>query len=733
MARKSKKNTNPTPLTVLLWTLAVIGKPIYFLFSKIVIFFIFIISVSIQSIPRIKLEFLRLNLFEIRLTKTLFKKRKIKYKIKKRYILLFTLSLLTITFYLLVLKDLPSLKDLKNYNPDVSTKIYDRNGILLYKIYKDENRTLINLKDIPIYVRLATLAAEDAEFYNHSGFSIKGIIRSLFENIGSKELKGGSTITQQLIKNTLLSPEKTISRKIKEIILAVELENNYTKDAILEMYLNEVAYGGTAYGIAEASNLYFGKSIENVNLAEAALLAGLPKSPTNYSPTGGGVEIAIQRQKDVLKLMRINKFITEDEEKEARETPITFISKRIDIKAPHFVMYIKKILSEKYGEDILQKGGLEITTSLDSSIQELSEKIVKQEIEKLNNLNVKNGSALVINPKTGEILAMVGSKDYFDEKIDGNVNVLERLRQPGSSIKLVNYAYALSHDYNPASILDDSPITYNISGSKPYSPKNYDGKFVGKLSLRNAFAQSRNIPAVKVLASYGVQKMVEQGQKMGITTWNDPKNYGLSLTLGGGAVKATDLAKVYATVANYGKTPELIPILQVKNYKGKLLEKNNPKSNQTLDPRIAFQIIDILNDNNARAPEFGYNSSLVIKNHPEVAVKTGTSNELRDNWTVGFNQNYLVLTWVGNNDNSEMSHIASGITGAAPIWNKIISTLLSDKKSYEWQIPQGLIKVMCNGKPEYFKYDNIPTSFCKPTPTPDTTNNTEGQKAPQIL
>ncbi len=625
-----------------------------------------------------------------------------------------------LAFYFFILRGLPSPKELTRREPEVSTKIYDRNGSLLYKIYKDKNRTITPLTQIPAHVRLATLAAEDAEFYDHIGFSLKGIFRALVSNSQNGSLQGGSTITQQLVKNVLLTPERTLTRKIKELILSVEVEKTYTKDQILGMYLNEVSYGGTAYGIQEGSESYFGKDVKDLNLAEAAFLAGLPKSPTSYSPFGQNPDLAFERQREVLHLMTINKFITETQEKEAASTRLTFLPNKTEIKAPHFVMYIRQLLVDKYGEDLVEKGGLEVTTSLDLPTEEMAEEVVKTEVAKLKGLHVGNGAALVINPQTGEILAMVGSKDYFDVADDGNVNVLTRLRQPGSSIKVVNYAYALSNGYTPASIIDDSPITYVTPGTTPYTPKNYDGQFRGKITLRSALAESRNIPAVKVLASYGVAKMVEEGKEMGITTWEDSSNYGLSLTLGGGAVKAIDLAKVYATIANFGKKPELLPILQVKDYKGKVLQvKQVVQVEQVLDPRVTYSLIDILKDNSARAPEFGFNSALVIKNHPEVAVKTGTSNDLRDNWTAGFNQNYLVLTWVGNNDNSGMSRIASGITGASPIWNKIMTAILKDVPSVDWKIPEKMVRINCLGKGEWFLEGKVPTTYCKPTTSPN--------------
>ncbi len=673
--------------------------------------------------------------FKIIIKKKFSRREKLKIKLSVIFIFLFTTLVTGVSlFYFYILKTLPSPDELANKSPQVSTKIYDRNGNLLYKIYKDQNRSIVPLSQIPVHVRLATLAAEDAEFYNHPGFSLKGISRALIEDAHTGSLQGGSTITQQLVKNVLLTPEKTLIRKIKEIILSVEVETTYTKDQILEMYLNQVSFGGTSYGIQEAAQEYFGKNVGELDLAEAAFLAGLTQSPTTYSPYGAKPEEGIARQRDVLHLMTINKFITSEQERITKEEKLTFIAKRSAIRAPHFVMYIRNLLVQKYGEEMVEKGGLEVTTSLDLQIQEMAERIVKEEVNKLKGLNVGNGAALVVNPTTGEILAMVGSTDYFNAANDGQVNVTLRLRQPGSSIKVVNYAYALSlKEYTPATLINDSPITFVTAGSPPYSPVNYDGQYRGNVTLRSALAQSRNIPAVKILASYGVSKMINQGILMGITSWGDPSKYGLSLTLGGGAVTALDLSKVYSTLANGGKRPETLPVLQVKNYKGKLLEKNSANVTQVLDPRVSYLLTDILKDNHARSPEFGFNSYLVIKDHPEVAVKTGTSNDLRDNWTAGYSQKYLVITWVGNNNNAPMSRIASGITGASPIWNKIMSTLLSHEPSNDWTVPGGLVKVNCpGGKSEWFKDDNVLSNFCSPPP-PSPTPSPIVEKPDKIL
>jgi 1A family penicillin-binding protein len=717
--------------------LILIGKPFYFLLSRLIIGAAFVLylfrrPIKIKKSAKKKIIYKRLSLPKISIPKVKLPKLKLPKIRFGSKLLIFTLFIFLIILcsYLLIFRGLPKPSELTSRQPEVSTKIYDRNGNLLYKIYKDKNRTIIPLTDIPQTVRLATLAAEDAEFYSHPGFSVRGIFRAIKTDIKSGSMQGGSTITQQLVKNVLLSPEKTITRKVKELILSIEVETFYTKDQILEMYMNEVSYGGTAYGIEEASESYFGKDVKDLTLAEAAFLAGLPKSPTLYSPFGQNPNLAFERQREVLHLMRINKFITKDQEDEALNSSIRFEPNKTEIKAPHFVMYIRQILVDTYGEDLVEKGGLEVTTSLDLPTQEMAENVVKTEVERLKGLSVGNGASLVLNPQTGEILAMVGSKDYFNVASSGQVNVTLRLRQPGSSIKVVNYAYALGNGYSPASIIDDSKITYVTPGTTPYSPVNYDGKFLGKITLRSALAQSRNIPAVKVLASYGVTKMVEEGKNLGITTWNDPSNYGLSLTLGGGAVRAIDLAKVYSTIANYGERPEFTPILEIKDYKGKVMiaKKDSLAENRekVLDPRVAFMLIDILKDNFARAPEFGLSSYLVIKDHPEVAVKTGTSNDLRDNWTVGFNQNFLVLTWVGNNDNSPMSRIASGVTGASPIWNKIMTAVLNGLPSIDWKAPEGMSKVNictitgslpCNGCPtrqEWFFDEKKPTKSCTP-------------------
>jgi 1A family penicillin-binding protein len=721
--------------------LAFIGKPFYTGLLSLFIFSIYFYYGVTKILRKHEFFFLRLRslpLTEIRRAllkpKLLFLRFGFRPKTKDAKKLILKISILTVTvifittfFWTFILEGLPSPKALAERAPEVSTKIYDRNGTLLYKIYKDKDRAPVPLSSLPPAVILSTLAIEDSQFYYHNGFSIKGMARAALKNIIHGDVTGGSTITQQLVKNTLLSPEKTIIRKTKELILAVEVELYFSKDQILEMYLNEVPYGGVAYGIEEASEIYFGKGASDLTLAEAALLAGLPKSPTKYSPYGANPESAFLRQREVLNLMVADGFITEEEKENALNEKVNFANNTTQILAPHFVMYVKNVLEEKYGKEVVEKGGLEVTTTLDLNIQKMAENVVAEEVAKLKGYHVANGAALVVNPQNGEILAMVGSKDFFDVASQGNVNVLTTLQQPGSSIKIINYAYALSHGYTASSIIDDSPIAFNMRGSPPYSPKNYDGKFVGNLTLRSAFAQSRNVPAVKVLSSYGVKNMVEQGQKMGITTWDNPSNYGLSITLGGADIKPVDLAQAYAVIANYGTKVDFNPIAKITNYKGQVLEDDTKREGvQVVDPRVAFILTDILKDNNARAPAFGYNSLLNIPGHKEVAVKTGTSNSLRDNLAVGYNQYFLVTTWVGNNDNTPMARIASGVTGATPIFNRIMTNLLANISNHPWEDPAGVRKVsicysykkpdseevVINKYEEWYLEENIPKNSC---------------------
>ncbi len=630
----------------------------------------------------------------------------------------FKVGLITIFSGLVLLwfftKDLPSPKQLTSRSLSQTTKIYDRNEVLLFNVYTNENRTVVPLSEIPDNLKNATIAIEDKDFYKHKGFDIYGIIRALTSNVLHREVQGGSTITQQLVKGVFLSPERTISRKVKELYLAFRVEMAFSKDKILEMYLNQVPYGGTTFGVEAAAEQYFGKDVKDLTLAESALLAGLPQAPSYYSPFGQDQSRAKARQKQVLSRMVADGYITRDVAEKAGEEPLNYKSSITNIRAPHFVMYVKEYLAQKYGEEYATQAGLKVKTTLDVDLQEKAQKIVSDNIDKLKPYNVGNGAALVTKPGTGEILAMVGSRDFFDIAHDGNVNVTTALRQPGSSIKPINYATALEHKLiTPATIIMDVPTTFG--GVPAYRPVNYDGRFHGPVPVRYALANSYNIPAVKVLALNGVSEMIKQAEAMGITSFVDESRYGLSLTLGGGEVKMTDMATAFGVFANAGVREDLNPILKIEDANGKIIEEAKPKlAKRVLSPQTSFLISSILSDNGARTAAFGPSSQLVVRGKT-VAVKTGTTDDKRDNWTIGYTPTYLVATWVGNNDNRPMNPaITSGVTGAAPIWNEIITELLKDKVNETFKVPSGVNAMTicsttggqksegCNNRVEYF-------------------------------
>lgn len=614
-------------------------------------------------------------------------------------------ALLVWSLYWFILRDLPSPTKLARYDVPQATKIYDRNGKLLFDIFVEQNRSPVPLKDIPKIVQQATIAIEDKNFYKHAGINpLGGVIRAMVASLINRKLQGGSTITQQLVKSALLTPERTLSRKIKEFLLSPLVELLYSKDKILELYLNSVPYGGTAWGIETASEKYFGKQIRDVTLAEAAILAGLPQAPTVYSPFGAHPELALERQREVLHRMQVEGYITKEEEQAAADTPVTF-RKETGIQAPHFVMYVKEQLVNTYGEHLVERGGLKVTTTLDLDLQQYAQATVAAEVAKLNRINVGNGAALITKPSTGEILAMVGSVDYFASP-SGTFNVTTALRQPGSSIKPINYAIGIENKkVTPATMFLDVPTCFgNAPGQPAYCPKNYDGKFRGPVQLRFALGNSLNIPAVKMLYLNSVRDMVASASAFGLDTLKDPERYGLSLTLGGGEVRMTDMAEAFSVFANAGIRHDLVSILKVTDKHNKILEEHTDPNigkdipsqllltgTRVISPETAFLISHILLDNNARSEAFGPSSSLVIPGHA-VSVKTGTTNDLRDNWTIGYTPQYLVVTWVGNNDNSPMNNaLVSGVTGAAPIWNKLMRRILEGKPDIWPKQPDNVI------------------------------------------
>jgi len=619
--------------------------------------------------------------------------------------------------FFITIQNLPNPNALSQTPLPQTTKIYDRHHILLYEIYATQNRTLISLSDIPTYLKEATIAIEDKNFYTNPGFDIAAIMRAFFSNISGNELQGGSTITQQLIKSSLLTPEKTLTRKMEEIILAFWAEKIYTKKQILEMYFNQVPYGGTAWGIEAASEVYFNKHVNNLDLAQCAFLAGLPRAPTFYSPFGATPNLWKNREKEVLNRMVELGYITKQQKQQAEEEELVFQPSQIPLHAPHFSFYIKNLLVKKYGLPTVEKGGLEVTTSLDLNLQNKAQSIVSDEVNKDAYLQLTNGASVITNPSNGDILAMVGSKDYNDPD-GGNVNIATSYRQPGSSIKIVTYTSALAHGFTPASIIVDGPITFQSAGSANYSPVNYDGKWHGSITLRTAFANSFNIPAVKVLNTIGIPVFIDTAKKMGIESLIDPSQYGLSITLGGAEVTMLDMATAYGTLANQGNRVDLNPILKITDYKGTILEEKHIEPKPVIDPGISFIVSNILADNAARSLEFGSNSPLVIPGHT-VSVKTGTSDNKRDNWTDGYTKDFVVIVWVGNNDNSPMSEtLASGITGAAPIWHNIMAQLLQSKSDESPSIPINVIQKSCSGRVEYFILGTENTTSCNfPSPS----------------
>ncbi|MEN9407699.1 MAG: hypothetical protein RLZZ455_915 [Candidatus Parcubacteria bacterium] len=585
-----------------------------------------------------------------------------------------------------------------------ATRIYDRKGVLLYSVYQDQNRTYVPLDDIPKYLREGTISIEDKDFYKNPGLSPVGMVRALVNMVTLRGgLASGSTITQQLVKNTLLSSEQTLPRKVKEIVLAVQVDKKFTKDQILEMYLNNISYGSAAIGVEAAAETYFGKKAKNLDLAESAFLAGLPQSPTRYSPFGGSDEkLYIGRTQAVLREMRENKYITRTQETVALEQirKHKFSRNETQIKAPHFVMWVKDQLEKQFGEQYVMTGGLQVTTTLDYDLQKEAEEIVLEEVNKLKKYNATNAGALITNPKTGEVLAMVGSKDYYDTEDGGAFNVVTQAnRQPGSSLKPVIYAAAFEKGYTPSTVLMDVKTEFVTDDpSKPYTPVNYSGKFIGPVQVRFALGNSLNIPAVKMLALIGVKDAMQKGYDMGIVNWEptteNMKNVGLSLVLGGRETTLYDEVTAYGVFANKGIRQELTSVLKVTDPKGKkLMEFKKRDGKKAISEEVAFLISHILLDNNARIQEFGPNSYLRIPGRT-VAVKTGTTDQKRDNWTIGYTPSVVAGVWVGNNNNSPMNPaIASGVTGASPIWHRLMMRALKDKPEEEFEIPSNVTAV----------------------------------------
>lgn len=597
--------------------------------------------------------------------------------------------------------DIPDLSSFDERRILQSTKIYDRTGeVMLYDLHQDVRRTIIPFDEMPRNIKNATVAIEDDQFYNHIGIRPVAIIRSMILNFteGGNPFDGagGSTITQQVIKNSVLQREKTLTRKVKEAILSIKIERILSKDEILEVYLNESPYGGTIYGIEEASQAFFDKSARDLTLSEAAYLAAIPQAPTYLSPYGNNRDALEARHDLVLERMRINGFITIEEYEASQAEEVQFQTQQVSaIKAPHFVMYIREQLAEKYGEEALAEKGLKVVTTLDWKLQEAAEQIVAEKVEvNKDKFKASNGGLVATDPKTGDVLVMVGSKDYFADDIDGNYNIAFANRQPGSSIKPFVYASAFKKGYLPSTILFDvrtqfSPLcdAWEYSSESPcYSPNNYNNKFVGPISMRNALAQSLNIPAVKTLYLAGIQDTLKFTADMGLTTLNDPKRYGLTLVLGGGEVKLFDMTLAYGVFANRGIRAEPRTILQIEDTDGNVIEENEVKTQRVLDENVADMIADVLSDDAARSPLWGSRGLLYFPDR-DVAGKSGSTNNLRDAWIMGFTPNIAVGTWSGNNDNSPMGGGLSGLI-TAPTWRAFMQIALDERPVENFVQPQ---------------------------------------------
>jgi len=612
--------------------------------------------------------------------------------LKKKFIIFSIVSFFLLFIFAsisvaIIARGLPDPNKLIDRELAQTTKIYDRSGeTVLYEIHGDQQRTLVNISDLPNYIKWASIAIEDKNFYNHNGVSVWGILRGVvWQKIRGKRVQGGSTLTQQFIKNAVLTNERTITRKVKEWILSYKLEQKFSKEEILQLYLNEIPYGSTAYGVEAASQKYFAKNAKDLNLAEAAILAALPQAPSTYSPYGNHRERLITRQHYILDLMVEQNYISKEDAEEAKNFELVFKKQSNNIKAPHFVIYIKEQLSEKYGEKMIEQGGLKIITTLDLYKQNLAEETIKERAEKNEErYNASNAALISIDPKTGQILAMVGSKDYFNDEIDGQVNITTSLRQPGSSLKPLVYASTFLKGLTPDTILYDVVTNFSQDENEPYEPHNYDSEEHGPVSIRKALAGSLNIPAVKAIYIAGVDKVLELARDLGYTSLEDKDRFGLSLVLGGAEVKLLEHVNAYSAFAREGKISPITSILKIEDKNGNIIEEWKEDSKKVLDPKVARAINDILSDNNARAYAFGASNWLTLGDRP-VAAKTGTTNDYRDAWTIGYTPSLVTGVWVGNNDNSEMKRGAAGGVVAAPIWHDYMKKVLGDTPREEFK------------------------------------------------
>ena len=628
-------------------------------------------------------------------------------------------TIMLLSFFLYLQRTLPDPESIATRKVGESTKIYDSTGeVLLYDIHGEEKRTIIPWEQIPETIKEATLASEDSDFYNHNGIDFRGIARAFFKDIVNLGIsQGGSTITQQLVKKALLGDERTISRKIKEAVLAVEIERKFTKDEIFWMYLNQIPYGSNAYGIESAAKEFFGKKASQLSTAEAATIASVTKAPSYYSPFGNHVDELLAIKNSVLLKMKTLGYISDTEYQDALNQKLEFKAVDDDIQAPHFVIMAKEYLSAKYGEDAVENGGFKIITTLDSNLQTIAEEVVSK-YAPINKDRYKavNAALVAINPRNGDLLALVGSKDYFNIEDEGNFNVAIANRQPGSAFKPFAYATALAKGYPDDTVVFDLKTEFNPNcepdslqtkdrfGIDCYHPQNYDGRYRGPVTFRQGLAQSLNVPSVKALYLAGINDTIELAENMGITTLGDKSRFGLSLVLGGAEVKLVDLVSAYGVFANDGMRSPWSFIQRVESSNGQVLEEKNNKPERVLDSQTARLINNMLSDNTARASVFGYSSSLYFPGR-DVAAKTGTTQENRDAWVVGYAPSLVAGVWTGNNKNESMTKEGAGISASGPMWHEFMAKALSTMPNERFTNPDPVIanKVMLDGNYIYIK------------------------------
>ena len=603
---------------------------------------------------------------------------------------------LSVLFFF-VTRGLPSPAQIANPVVTESTKIYDRTGTtLLYEVSGGQKRTYIGFDEIPQSLKDTTLSIEDTNFYNEPAFDVRGILRALLANILHGGIaQGGSTITQQLARNAFLTLDQTIVRKLKELVVAIQIDRQYTKDKILELYLNDIPYGATIYGVEGASQAYFGKSAKDLTLAQSAVLAAIPKAPSYYSPWGNNVKALLQRQRLVLQRTYETGRITKAQLDAALAETISFLPQSsTGLKAPHFVAAVQDYLTQKYGEDAVRTGGLKVVTTLDWTLQQAAEQSVADGAARNDQLyGGKNAALVAEDPHTGQILAMVGSRDYFDTQNDGQFNVATQgLRQPGSALKPFVYMTAFMKGYTPETTLFDIPTEFSTNPACPlvptaadfnsdnthcFHPQDFEGYFSGPVSIRTALAQSINVPAVEALYLVGLRSAIDEMQTVGLSTLNDPNQYGLSLVLGGGAVHLVDLVRAYSVLSQEGTLHDQAMILEVQDKNGNVLEQYQDHARPVVQPQYTRLVTDILADANARSGLFQASLNLTVFPGYDVALKTGTSNDYRDAWTLGYTPSLVVGVWAGNNDNTPMHRQGSSILAAVPMWHDFMVKALA--------------------------------------------------------